>query len=162
VLLALASVLVSDSASAQKQPQSLIGRPAPALATVDLEGHRLSLKRLRGRVVLLNFWATWCAPCQAEMPTFEQWQQQMAGQGLSVVGVSMDDEADGVRRLTRRLLIHYPVAMGSARLGTSYGGVLGLPITYLIDRHGIIRSRFEGEQNPNTILAALKPLLAER
>ena len=139
-----------------------LGKPAPALVRTGLDGQPVDLAKLRGKVVLLNFWATWCAPCQAEMPIFVRWQSAYQAQGLQVVGVSMDDDAGPVQRLTRRLHVNYPVAMGDEKLGAAWGNVLGLPLTFVIDRKGIVRARFAGETDPAKILAALKPLLAER
>jgi len=98
-------------------------------------------------VVLLNFWATWCAPCQVEMPRFVQWQEKYKADGLSVIGVSMDDDPGPVRAFLGRRRLNYPVIMGDEKLGLQYGGVLGLPITYLIDRKGIVRARFQGAGN---------------
>jgi peroxiredoxin len=134
---------------------------APEFARKDLNGKSLDLKSYRGKVVLLNFWATWCAPCQIEMPTFAAWQQQYGAQGLQVIGISMDDEAAPVRRTVARLKLNYPVAMGDAKLGELYGGVYGLPLTYLIDRNGKIRARFQGEVDPKKIEKVLKPLLLQ-
>jgi cytochrome c biogenesis protein CcmG, thiol:disulfide interchange protein DsbE len=141
---------------------SLVNKKAPELTRKDMSGNELSLRGLRGKVVLLNFWATWCAPCQLEMPTFVKWQQQYAVQGLQVVGISMDDEAAPARRIATKLKVNYPVAMGDAELGTRYGGVLGLPLTYLIDRNGVVRSRFEGETDPGKIEKQIKLLLQQR
>lgn len=106
-------------------------------------------------MVLLNFWATWCAPCLVEMPVFASWQQQFGPQELRVIGISMDDDSTPVRDLAAKLKLNYPVAMGDAGLGERYGGVLGLPLTFLIDRSGVVRARFQGE----TDLDALKKQL---
>ena len=111
----------------------------------DLSGKKVSLSGYRGKVVLLNFWATWCAPCVIEIPAFARWQSRYGGQGLQVIGISMDDDAPPVRAMYRRLKVNYPVAMGDETIGELYGGVLGLPVTYLIDRKGRIVSRYQGE-----------------
>jgi cytochrome c biogenesis protein CcmG, thiol:disulfide interchange protein DsbE len=142
--------------------RSVVNKRAPQIDRVDLNGSRIDLKSLRGKVVLLNFWATWCAPCLIEMPAFSAWQQQYAAQGLQVVGISMDDDAAPVRKLIARLNTKYPIAMGDAKLGEQYGGVMGLPLTYLIDRNGVVRMRFQGETELKSIEAELKPLLKSR
>ena len=111
---------------------------------MDLNGNRIELSRDRGKVVLLNFWATWCAPCLTEIPVFVRWQRQYGGQGLQVIGVSMDDDAPPVRALYRKLKVNYPVVMGDAKVGELYGGVLGLPMMYLIDRHGTVVRQYRG------------------
>jgi peroxiredoxin len=139
----------------------LVNKPAPEIARRDLSGSRLDLKSFRGKVVLLNFWATWCAPCQVEMPVFAAWQRQFGPDGFQMIGISMDDEAAPARELVSKLKLNYPVAMGDARLGERYGGVLGLPLSFLIDRNGIVRARFQGETDLKTIEKQLRTLLAK-
>jgi cytochrome c biogenesis protein CcmG/thiol:disulfide interchange protein DsbE len=139
-----------------------VNRPAPEIARADLNGGRIDMKSLRGKVVLLNFWATWCAPCQIEMPVFSAWQKQYGAQGLQVIGISMDDEATPVRKIAAKLKVNYPIAMGDAKLGEQYGGVMGLPLSYLIDRKGVVRARFQGETDPKTIEVQLKQMLELR
>jgi len=151
--------LVPCAAPTALAADSLIGRPAPVFSRTDLNGDKIDLGQLRGKVVLLNFWATWCAPCQIEMPVFAGWQQKYGGQGLQVVGVSMDDDEGPVRELVAKLKLGYPIAMGDVQLGEQYGGVLGLPLTYLIDRDGVVRARFQGETDAKTIETELKRML---
>lgn len=139
---------------------SLVHKRAPEFVRPGLHGGVVDLKAYRGKVVLLNFWATWCAPCQVEMPVFKNWQQKYASQGLQIVGISMDDDAAPVRKVLNKLRLNYPVAMGDATLGRLYGGVLGLPLTYLVGRDGTVLAQFEGETNLKLIEAQIKPLLA--
>ncbi len=150
VLMALALVLPSVPA-VPRQP-TLLNKAAPAFALTSLDNQRIDLTGMRGRVVLLNFWATWCAPCQVEMPRFIEWQSKYQGDGLSIVGVSMDDDTGPVKSFVEKRGLNYPVVLGDEKLGLAYGGVLGLPVTYLIDRQGIVRGRYEGE----THLAAME------
>jgi cytochrome c biogenesis protein CcmG, thiol:disulfide interchange protein DsbE len=161
-LAALLILGIASGAVAQSKTQSLVNRKAPEFAQRDLNGQTINLARLRGKVVLLNFWATWCAPCLTEMPAFAAWQRQYGQQGLTVVGISMDDEDVPVRKMVKKLGVDYPVAMGNAALGERYGGVLGLPMTFLIDRNGIVRARFQGEADLKKIEASLKGLLDKR
>lgn len=126
-----------------------------------LDGRPIALAHYRGKVVLLNFWATWCAPCRVEMPRFVEWQQRFGPQGLQVLGVSIDDDDSEVKPFVRNLHGNYPVMMGDARLGRLYGGVLGVPITFLIDRHGIVRERLEGEQNLDKLEQKIQQLLKQ-
>lgn len=141
---------------------TLLNRPAPFFSRTDLAGARISLSAYRGKVVLLNFWATWCAPCRVELPRFATWQKQYGPQGFQVIAVSMDDDPDLVRPFLRLLEPNYPVLMGDAKLGGRYGGVLGVPVTFLIDRDGIIRARFEGGADLTAMEARLRRLLAKR
>jgi thiol-disulfide isomerase/thioredoxin len=127
---------------------------------MDLTGKKIGLKHYRGKVVLLNFWATWCAPCQLELPTFESWQKTYGAEGLQVLAVSMDDGDAPVQRTVRRLHLSYPVMMGNAKLGEKYGGVLGLPVTFLIDRDGRVAAKIKGEADMHAMESQLKELLA--
>lgn len=157
--LAFAFLLGAAAGHAQR---TLINRPAPEFARADLQGARIDLAAERGKVVLLNFWATWCAPCRLEMPRFVQWQQQYGPQGLQIIGVSIDDSAAPVRPFVAKMRLDYPVIMGNAGLGDLYGGVYGVPVTFLIDRHGIVRARFDGGSDTTQIHAAMLKLLAAR
>jgi peroxiredoxin len=136
-----------NCAGRAQEPRSLVGRRAPEFSLDDLHGTHVDLARDRGKVVLLNFWATWCAPCKVEMPRFMEWQREYGARGLVVIGVSIDDSAAPARAFVETLHLNYPVVMGNAQLGERYGGVLGVPVTFLIDRAGVVRARFDGEEH---------------
>ena len=157
--LLLASLVPVCNAASPAQP--LVNRKAPEIAREDLNGARIDLKGLRGKVVLLNFWATWCGPCLLEMPVFSGWQQKYGPQGFQVIGISMDDDVGPVRILLAKLKPTYPIAMGDAKLGAKYGGVLGLPLSYLIDRNGVVHARFQGEAQVGAMEKKLKEMLAQ-
>lgn len=140
--------------------QSLLNRRAPEFSRSDLQGAPVDLAQYRGKVVLLNFWATWCGPCRIEMPRFIQWQKAYAAQGLQVLGVSIDDSIAPVRPFAQKLQVDYPIVMGDAKLGDLYGGVYGVPVTFLIDRQGIVRARYDGEPDLGTLESAVQKLLA--
>lgn len=161
-ILCLALCSLASEAQTSFAAKTLVHTKAPEFVRTDLEHTRLDLNAYRGKVVLLNFWATWCAPCQVEMPTFVAWQNKYGAQGLQIVGVSMDDDPAPVRAAYRKLKLNYPVAMGDVKLGNLYGGVLGLPITFLIDRHGEIRAEFQGETDPGKIETQVLSLLRGR
>jgi thiol-disulfide isomerase/thioredoxin len=133
---------------------------APEFARTDLTNRPLDLGAYRGKVVLLDFWATWCAPCLVEMPRLVAWQKQFGPRGLQVIGISMDDDPAAALKAYRRQKLNYPVAMGDAKLGQLYGGVQGLPLTFLIDRKGTIQARFQGETDMNLIEKRIRQLLA--
>lgn len=158
---ALMAGLLFASGSAFAQ-DALLHKQAPSFVRNDLSSKPVDLSAYRGKVVLLNFWATWCALCQLEMPRFAAWQKQYGLQGLQIVGVSMDDEPEGVRKLANKLRINYPVVMGDEQLGTLYGGILGLPVTFLIDRQGQVVARLKGETDLNAMEEQIKQLLASR
>jgi thiol-disulfide isomerase/thioredoxin len=157
LLLILVAAVSNAVAAPRKSP--LLNHPAPPFARTALTSERIVLSSLHGRVVLLNFWATWCAPCQVEMPRFVAWEDKYKAEGLSIVGVSMDDSAETVHSFLRRKKLNYPVVMGDEKLGLAYGGILGLPVTYLIDRHGVIRARFQGDTDLDAMENALRRLL---
>lgn len=122
-----------------------VGHAAPNFSRLDLAHRKIALSTYRGKIVLLNFWATWCEPCLTEMPTFVEWQKQYGSRNFQVIGISMDDAAPEVLATVSRLQLNYPVLMGDEHLGADYGGVLGLPVTFLINRDGKIQARYQGE-----------------
>jgi cytochrome c biogenesis protein CcmG, thiol:disulfide interchange protein DsbE len=128
----------SDSAVAKQHG------PAPDFNLPLIDGGQLRLSSYRGKVILLDFWATWCVPCREETPHFVDLQQKYGGKGLQIIGVSMDDSADPVRTFYQQFHMNYPVVMGTADVGGAYGGVLGLPIAFLIDREGRIYAKHLG------------------
>jgi len=160
LLLACVAAVMPAVVRAQPSP-SLVHHPAPEFARPDLAHHRIDLAALRGKVVLLNFWATWCAPCRLEMPRFVDWQNQYGAQGLQIVGVSIDDTAAPVGPFAEKMHLNYPVIMGDARLNQLYGGVYGVPVTFLIDRKGIVRARIDGGADLLALEKQLRQLLAE-
>jgi len=130
--------------SLRRRPTSLQGTLAPDFSLPQLTGERLELSAYRGKVVLLDFWATWCDPCREEIPRFVDLQNEYGSQGLQIIGVSMDDEPGPVRDFSQRFKMNYPVVIGNARIGEVYGGVLGLPIAFLIGRDGRIYAKHIG------------------
>jgi thiol-disulfide isomerase/thioredoxin len=126
----------------------------------DLSGNPVHLADYHGKVVLLNFWATWCGPCLEEIPIFSHWQQQYGTAGLQVIGISMDDDKRPVQHFLQKTPVAYPVVIGDTALGKLYGGVFGLPLTYLIDAHGKIVSRYLGGTDLAAVEAQIKRLLA--
>jgi peroxiredoxin len=110
----------------------------------DLTGKTLKLSDYRGQVVLLDFWATWCDPCREEVPHFVELQSKLGDQGFQIIGVSMDDGPEPVRDFSRQFKMNYPVVMGNAQIGELYGGVLGLPIAFVVGRDGHISSKHIG------------------
>lgn len=141
---------------------SLLHKRAPRFVRNNLEHKRLDLDTFRGKVVLLNFWATWCAPCMVEMPRFVEWQTKYGPSGLQVLGISMDDDEALAHKTNGELRLNYPVVMGDEKLGELYGGILGLPMTYLIDSNGRIRAVYRGETDLGQIETQLRALLSNQ
>ena len=133
---------------------------APGISLTDIQGKRLDLADYKGKVVVLDFWATWCGPCRAEIPGFVVMQEKYASQGFSIIGISMDDEAAPVVDFYKEFRMNYPVAVGNQRIGELYGGILGLPTTFLIGRDGRIYAKHTGGINPAIIEEEVQQLLA--
>jgi thiol-disulfide isomerase/thioredoxin len=118
---------------------------APNFKLTDASGQPVTLSALRGKVVLLNFWATWCPPCKMEIPWLIEFQQTYRDQGFVVVGISMDEDGwNAVKPFIDRTKINYPMTIGNDNIATLYGGIESLPTTLIIDRSGRIASTHTG------------------
>lgn len=138
--------------------QPLQGHPAPDFTLVRVGGGELSLAELRGRPVVLNFWATWCAPCEAEMPELEQAYRRYGDAGLLVLGVNQGEGETTVRAYADRLGITFPLLRdGDMEVGRRYR-VEALPTTFFIDREGIIREQVIGQMNTAVLRQRLRSI----
>jgi peroxiredoxin len=136
-------------------------RPAPDFALKDENGATVRLSDYRGKVVLLNFWATWCAPCKIEIPWFVQFESQYKDKGFAVIGISMDEGGwDEVKPYLRRVNVNYRILMGDDEVARKYGGVDALPTSFLIDRDGRIASTHVGLVSKQDYQADIDALLA--
>jgi cytochrome c biogenesis protein CcmG/thiol:disulfide interchange protein DsbE len=117
---------------------------APDFTVRAIDGTVLRLSDYRGKVILLDFWATWCAPCREEIPRFVEWRKEYRYHGLQVIGVSMDDSPEPVQRFSREFRMNYPVAVGTQNIAFQYGGILGLPVNFIIGRDGKIKAKHLG------------------
>jgi cytochrome c biogenesis protein CcmG, thiol:disulfide interchange protein DsbE len=158
-ILSVCPTLGLTPAGAEVSPTDRRYTVAPNFVRTDLEGHLLRLDQFRGRVVLLNFWATWCGPCVEEIPAFSRWQHKFGGGSLQVIGVSMDDDEGGVKRFIAKHRVAYPIVMGDAKLGESFGGIYGLPQSLLIDAQGRIVYRSVGQSNIEILRSKLSALI---
>jgi thiol-disulfide isomerase/thioredoxin len=135
-------------------------RRAPPLSLRTIEGRALRLSDYRGKVVLLNFWATWCPPCRAEIPDLVKYQREYGPRGLQVIGVTYPPERlSRVRSFTRRLRVNYPVALGTRETKAGFSADETLPLTVIIDREGTIRGFIAGILLPDEFEQQIKPLL---
>ncbi len=133
---------------------------APEFTLTSLSGEDIDLRDYRGKVVLLDFWATWCGPCRIEIPGFVQLQNKYGSQGFAIIGVSMDDGPAPVRKFYQAFHMNYPVVMGTNKLGELYGGILGLPTSFLIGRDGRIYAKHVGLTDVSVFNSEIKELLA--
>lgn len=136
--LALLSVSCSNTMSASASgKESKDRKAAPDFALTDANGKQIKLSDYRGKVVLLNFWATWCGPCTVEIPWFIEFEQQYRSQGFEVLGVSMDEDGwSVVKPYIAEHKLNYRVLLGNDSVSQLYGGVESLPTTFIIDREG--------------------------
>lgn len=160
-----ASALLLAVAFAQPAPADV--EPKPVLSVMTLAGEEIDLGRLRGEVVVLHFWATWCGPCIVEMPELEKFYSRYRSRGVEVIALSQDRTRDmnQVRDMMRQMRMTYPVAMLHSAHHNSLGDQNPLPITYVIDREGAIRARMRPDTQPLTELSLEKivaPLLPEQ
>jgi len=134
---------------------------APDFALKDSSGAAVRLSDFKGKVVLLDFWATWCGPCKIEIPWFMEFEQQYKDRGFVVLGVSMDEGGwDDVKPYIEQRKINYRILMGTDAVGQAYGGVDSLPTTFLIDRSGRIAVKHEGlDRGKNEIRDEIDHLL---
>ncbi len=120
-------------------------KAAPEFTLKDADGKTVSLADYKGKIVLLNFWATWCGPCKVEIPWFVEFEKQYKDKGFAVLGVAMDEEGwDVVRPYIQEKKVNYRVLLGNDSTAEAYGGVESLPTTFLIDREGRIASTHVG------------------
>jgi cytochrome c biogenesis protein CcmG/thiol:disulfide interchange protein DsbE len=161
----LSNKLAKKPAGDQIDQASFKGKPAPEFQLKDLNGKTVKLSDYRGKAVLLNFWATWCPPCKAEMPWFVDMQNRYAAQGFQVVGISMDEGSPGdVAKFSKEIGVNYPVLLGDEHVSDQYGSVQALPTSFFIDRNGNIVNRVFGlaerkdiENNVIKLLASPAP-----
>jgi len=160
LVLAAAAALLALMLRARGPGEQAARPPAPAFAVTDLEGRRLALSDLAGKVVLVDFWATWCEPCREEIPALVSLQRRYGSQGLQIVGISLDDDPAPVREFYARYRMNYPVALGSAALAQQFGGILGLPVAFVIDGGGRIRVKHVGQTAPAVFEKEIRSLLS--
>lgn len=137
------------------------GSRLPEFSVRDLQGRQISSADLRGKVVLVDFWATWCQPCKKEMPGYQKLLERYGSRGFAVVGFKFDTmpDTEDPFRFAKRIGVHYPLAVATDDVKQSFGGIEGLPTTMLYDRQGVLRKKIIGFEYTGAIESALKPLL---
>ena len=165
--------IYADHATRKPRPVGLsvaastaASKPAPELKLKDLDGKDVSLTDLKGKVVFVNFWATWCGPCQDEIPLLIDMQNKYATKGFTVVGIAMDDEGKSIvapfvaKELYdvngQKLHINYPILIGNDEAADKFGGVMGYPTSFLLSRDGVQLERFQGPPDPDIIAKAIE------
>src|ERR1700745_3639381 len=152
LLLSLAAVgLVGCNQHSASPPQpkadliaaGQIGSPLPDFSVKDLQGRDISSADLRGKVVLIDFWATWCEPCKKEMPGYQRLVERYGSRGFAVIGVKVDimRDTEDPALFAKKMGVRYPLVVATSDLAGKFGGIEGLPTTMLYDRQGILRNK---------------------
>lgn len=160
VAAALATTACSKSGTAKAAKANTDHKPAPVLVLPDEQGNTIRLADFKGKVVVLNFWATWCGPCKFEIPWLIEFQRQYKDQGFSVIGVSMDEGGwPAVRPFLEEAKTNYPILLGTDETAAAFGGIEVLPTTFIIDRQGRITSTHMGLTGKDDFENAIKAAL---
>jgi len=138
-----------------------IGSRLPEFTATDLHGRDISSAELRGKVVLIDFWATWCEPCKKEMPGYQELADRYGTRGVAVIGfkATMMPDSEDPLGFARKIGVHYPLVVASDKLMQQFGGLEGLPTTLLYDRQGVLRKKVIGFEYTVAFESELKRLL---
>ncbi len=157
-----AKVEAEEKPTGDKAPPGPSAKSAPSFTLQDLKGNQISLSDFKGKVVVLDFWATWCPPCVKEIPHFIELYEQYKDRGFAMVGISVDLEGISVVKLfARKYRVNYPILMADGQVQKAYGGIPNIPTTFVIDSAGNIRHKYVGYIDKAVFEANIKALLAE-
>ncbi|MHB8652505.1 MAG: TlpA family protein disulfide reductase [Terriglobia bacterium] len=135
---------------------------APDFSLTGINGEKVNLADYKGKVLMVDFWATWCGPCRVEIPGFVELENRYRDQGFAIVGISKDDGPDVVRDFYKEFKMNYPVALANDDVDQLYGGIIGLPTTFLIGRDGRIYAKHTGTTDISVFEQEIKMLLAAK
>lgn len=158
-LLVVAAAVVTQLLVQRGAPSHAAGAAAPPLALSDLAGRRIDVSKLRGKVVAVNFWATWCPPCREEIPELARFWTENRGRCFELVGVAEESAREDVAKFATA--IPYPVVLDERAEALTPWGVQGYPVTFVLDPEGKVRQVFTGGISRRELEDAVKPLLPE-
>lgn len=136
-------------------------RQVPNVQVNLLDGHVVRLEALRGKVVLVNFWATWCPYCRHEMPAMDEFYRDYRDKGFEILALSQDEDAAEVRRFMAKEGYRFPAAMADASSARAFGSASRLPTSFVIDKHGVVCHKISGQVHYARLKGLVEPLLAE-
>lgn len=153
----LALILSFGTACSRAEPVPATVAPAWKLAGPD--GKEVSFAQFKGKVVVVDFWATWCGPCRTEIPGYIALQKKHEKDGLVIVGIAVNDTPESVKAFVEKQGVNYTIVMGDDAVVEAFGGIEGIPTTFIIDREGKIRERKVGAENPAEYAATVEKYL---
>ena len=156
---AVTILAAASCTNVQTEEDVLVGQKAPDFTLPDIEGRPVSLSHYQGKVVVLDFWASWCAPCIHELPVFQKLHNKYRNKGFEVVGINLADDNPNVAGFLREKKISYTNLIGNDKVQVLYGPITGFPTTLIIDRQGTIREHFVGGRPREVIEGAIRNLL---
>ncbi len=156
-LLVVVAVVVTQLLVRRPAPKLEHGKPAPPLVLRDLGGHEVDLARLRGKVVVVNFWATWCGPCQLEIPELAELWNENRGRCFDLLGVAEESDVGDIRRMASA--VPYTIVVDERASALRGWGVMGYPHTFVVDADGAVRLAFQGALRKRQLEEAIRPLL---
>lgn len=160
VILVLAALLVFIWVNTIHKVPEVIYKQAPEFTLLDIDGNKVSLSDFKGKVVILDFWATWCPPCIAEIPHFIELYDEYKNRGLEVIGISVDWNGQRVvPPFAEESGINYVLLLGDDEVTDLYGGIISIPTTFILDREGSIRKRYMGYRDKEVFERDIKELL---
>lgn len=146
--------------SIDKAPADTNYKSAPAFTLQNINGENVSLSDFSGKMVILDFWATWCPPCKEEIPHFIELYEQYKDKGLAVIGIALDQGGVGVvKPFVQKYGIQYPILISDGQAAKAYGGINSIPTTFIIDSDGNIRKKYIGYRGKSVFEADIKELL---
>ena len=159
VIIVTATLLLFFAGCSGKK-ESNVNQNAPDFSLKDLDGNTVKLSDYKDKVIIIDFWATWCPPCREEIPNFVDLQKKYGMQGLIVIGIALDESgARDVKPFSKKNQINYPVLIGDNVVTDSYGGIRGIPTRFIINKKGLIVEKFVGFREKEVFEKKIKELL---
>ncbi len=162
ILIFLFSITFFANVPVSASERGITGKPAPAFTLLDLNGKKISLSDFKGKVVIIDFWATWCPPCVKEIPHFIDLYKEYKDKGLAIVGISVDHQGiNVVKAFNKRYKINYPILMADSQVSRAYGNIRSIPTTFVIDPSGNFQKMYVGYRSKSVFEEDLKKLLPD-
>lgn len=156
------SSVPSTSSQQRSSQRAHHSTAAPEFQVEDLNGRTISLASLEGKVVIIDFWATWCPPCRLEIPVLNDLQARYGKRGLEIIAISLDETVDEIRAFMKQTPLNYTVVHGDEAIMARFGGIVALPTTFFLDRRGSVRQQHVGLMSREAMERIVRQLLDER